>query len=78
MYVLRAAVYYDDDAEGTIAGVENIILGMPHRGRLNLLTDLLQFEPAALFHKIKGNSEVPAELGATGDVISHLSGFLAR
>jgi probable 2-oxoglutarate dehydrogenase E1 component DHKTD1 len=46
---------------------------MPHRGRLNLLTDLLKFDPTALFHKIKGNSELPLELGATGDVISHLS-----
>jgi probable 2-oxoglutarate dehydrogenase E1 component DHKTD1 len=46
---------------------------MPHRGRLNLLTDLLKFDPTALFHKIKGNSELPLGLGATGDVISHLS-----
>ena len=45
---------------------------MPHRGRLNLLTDLLQYSPVALFHKIKGNSEWPEELGAEGDVLSHL------
>ena len=45
---------------------------MPHRGRLNLLTDLLQFSPAALFHKIKGGSEVPEGINASGDVISHL------
>lgn len=45
---------------------------MPHRGRLNLLTDLLQYSPTALFHKIKGGSEVPEELDAEGDVISHL------
>lgn len=56
-----------------IAGIEQVILAMPHRGRLNLLTDLLAYEPAALFHKIRGHSEVPEELGATGDVISHLS-----
>lgn len=49
-----------------------MVLGMPHRGRLNLLTDLLQFSPAALFHKIKGGSELPEELGYSGDVISHL------
>ena len=56
-----------------IAGVEHIIVGMPHRGRLNLLTGLLEFAPSALFHKIKGGSELPEEYHAAGDVISHLS-----
>ncbi|KAH9848789.1 dehydrogenase E1 and transketolase domain-containing protein 1 [Lenzites betulinus] len=55
------------------AGVEHIIVGMPHRGRLNLLTGLLEFPPAALFHKIKGGSEVPEEYSVSGDVISHLT-----
>lgn len=54
-------------------GVEHIVLAVPHRGRLNLITDLLRFSPAALFHKIKGGSEIPEELGYSGDVISHLS-----
>ncbi|OSX61116.1 hypothetical protein POSPLADRAFT_1074828 [Postia placenta MAD-698-R-SB12] len=54
------------------AGVEDIILAMPHRGRLNLLTDLLKFPHAALFHKIKGGADIPEHLGASGDVISHL------
>lgn len=45
---------------------------MPHRGRLNLLTDLLQYSPTAMFHKIKGGAEIPEELGAEGDVLSHL------
>ncbi|KZT69995.1 2-oxoglutarate dehydrogenase, E1 component [Daedalea quercina L-15889] len=59
-------------ASAARAGVENIVLGMPHRGRLNLLTDLLQYSSAALFHKIKGGYEIPEDLGASGDVISHL------
>ena len=54
------------------AGIENIVLAMPHRGRLNLLTDLLQFPISELFHKIAGGSEIPEELGYSGDVISHL------
>lgn len=58
------------------AGVEHLILGMPHRGRLNLLTDLLQLPARALFHKIKGNFEFPEGLGASGDVISHLGNSL--
>ncbi|CAE6462804.1 unnamed protein product [Rhizoctonia solani] len=53
-------------------GVSNVVLCMPHRGRLSLLTDLLGYSPAAMFHKIRGGSEVPENLGATGDVISHL------
>ncbi|EKM75012.1 hypothetical protein AGABI1DRAFT_123391 [Agaricus bisporus var. burnettii JB137-S8] len=53
-------------------GIQHIVLAMPHRGRLNLLTDLLQYSPTALFHKIKGGSEYPEELGAEGDVLSHL------
>ncbi|KAJ1311752.1 hypothetical protein OPQ81_010222 [Rhizoctonia solani] len=53
-------------------GVSNVVLCMPHRGRLSLLTDLLEYSPAAMFHKIRGGSEVPESLGATGDVISHL------
>ncbi|CDO71005.1 hypothetical protein BN946_scf184844.g9 [Trametes cinnabarina] len=43
------------------AGVEHIIIGMPHRGRLNFLTGLLEYPPSALFHKIKGGSELPLE-----------------
>lgn len=47
-------------------------LAMPHRGRLNLLTDLLQYSPAGMFNKIRGGFEMPEELGADGDVLSHL------
>ncbi|EIW54703.1 dehydrogenase E1 and transketolase domain-containing protein 1 [Trametes versicolor FP-101664 SS1] len=55
------------------AGVEHIVVGMPHRGRLNLLTGLLELPPSALFHKIKGGSELPEEYTVAGDVISHLT-----
>ncbi|KAH0826763.1 thiamine diphosphate-binding protein [Lanmaoa asiatica] len=55
------------------ADMTNIILAMPHRGRLNLLTGLLEYDPAALFHKIKGGAEAWVD-GETisGDVLSHL------
>jgi probable 2-oxoglutarate dehydrogenase E1 component DHKTD1 len=46
---------------------------MPHRGRLNLLTDLLEYSPTALFHKVKGNSEFPPDVPGCGDVLSHLA-----
>lgn len=49
-----------------------LYIGMPHRGRLNLLADLLQLPAAALFNKIKGGSEHPEYLSVEGDVLSHL------
>lgn len=55
------------------AGVQDVLIGMPHRGRLNLLCDLLEYPYASLFNKIKGNSELPENTGHSGDVISHLS-----
>jgi probable 2-oxoglutarate dehydrogenase E1 component DHKTD1 len=56
-----------------VAGVRDAIICMPHRGRLNLLTGMLQFPPEALFNKIKGNSELAEGLPVSGDVISHLA-----
>ena len=52
-------------------------LAMSHRGRLNLLTGLLEYPPTALFHKIKGGSEFPEEYGVEGDVISHLCMYIS-
>ncbi|TFK59686.1 dehydrogenase E1 and transketolase domain-containing protein 1 [Pluteus cervinus] len=59
-------------ASASEAGVEHIILAMPHRGRLNLLTGLLEYSPAGMFHKVRGGSELPEEYGGEGDVLSHL------
>ncbi|KAI9478279.1 MAG: oxoglutarate dehydrogenase, E1 component [Benjaminiella poitrasii] len=53
-------------------GIQDIIIGMPHRGRLNLLCDLLQYPYYALFHKMNGRSELPQDVFGSGDVISHL------
>ncbi|KAL0483648.1 2-oxoadipate dehydrogenase E1 component [Acrasis kona] len=53
-------------------GTTDLVLGMPHRGRLNLLVGLLKYPPRALFHKMKGNSEIPEELFGIGDVLSHI------
>jgi 2-oxoglutarate dehydrogenase complex dehydrogenase (E1) component-like enzyme len=61
----------------TSAGVQHIVLAMPHRGRLNFLMGLLQMSPASLFHKIKGGREFPEELGVAGDVISHLGKIIS-
>ncbi|MGH0136908.1 UNVERIFIED_CONTAM: hypothetical protein FKN15_036750 [Acipenser sinensis] len=55
------------------SGVTDVITGMPHRGRLNLLTGLLQFPPELMFRKIRGLSEFPENSPAIGDVLSHLT-----
>ncbi|KAK1166975.1 putative 2-oxoglutarate dehydrogenase E1 component DHKTD1, mitochondrial [Acipenser oxyrinchus oxyrinchus] len=55
------------------SGVTDVITGMPHRGRLNLLTGLLQFPPELMFRKIRGLSEFPETSPAIGDVLSHLT-----
>lgn len=55
--------------------ISDIVLGMPHRGRLNLLTGLLEMPPEKLFRKLKGLPEFPEGFKATGDVISHLSTY---
>ncbi|CAL4060852.1 unnamed protein product, partial [Meganyctiphanes norvegica] len=53
-------------------GVEQVVVGMAHRGRLNLLTGLLQFPPVIMYQKMKGMSEWPKEVKGSGDVLSHL------
>lgn len=43
-------------------GVREVVVCMPHRGRLNLLTGLLGLKPQALFHKVcvfAGQIQVP-------------------
>ncbi|XP_008281470.1 2-oxoadipate dehydrogenase complex component E1 [Stegastes partitus] len=55
------------------SGVTDIVIGMPHRGRLNLLTGLLQFPPELMFRKMRGLSEFPDTSPAIGDVLSHLT-----
>ncbi|KAI8818015.1 thiamine diphosphate-binding protein [Fimicolochytrium jonesii] len=59
--------------EANVAGVRDVVLCMPHRGRLNLLTDLFEFNPTALFYKVKGNAEFPDDIPGSGDVLSHLA-----
>lgn len=48
---------------------------MPHRGRLNLLTGLLNFPPVKIFAKLKGTSNFPKKYQVTGDVLSHFGKY---
>jgi len=53
-------------------GVKEIVLGMPHRGRLNVLTQVMGKPHRALFHEFKGGSANPEDVEGSGDVKYHL------
>ena len=54
-------------------GVQQTVLAMPHRGRLNVLVALLDFQARALFSKVQGKSWVPSSMQGYCDVLSHAS-----
>lgn len=45
---------------------------MPHRGRLNFLTTMLDLPAKYLFMKVIGRSHIPEGYQASDDVISHV------
>jgi 2-oxoglutarate dehydrogenase E1 component len=53
-------------------GVKEIVIGMPHRGRLNVLTQVMGKPHRALFHEFKGGSANPDSIEGSGDVKYHL------
>ncbi len=57
---------------GGALGVQEIVLGMAHRGRLNLLCQVMAKPHRALFHEFKGGSFLPDEVEGSGDVKYHL------
>uniref|UniRef100_A0A8D3A9Q7 2-oxoadipate dehydrogenase complex component E1 n=1 Tax=Scophthalmus maximus TaxID=52904 RepID=A0A8D3A9Q7_SCOMX len=65
--------FYELFHQSAHSGVTDIVIGMPHRGRLNLLTGLLKFPPELMFRKMRGLSEFPESSPAIGDVLSHLT-----
>ncbi|MCC0003268.1 MAG: 2-oxoglutarate dehydrogenase E1 component [Methylobacteriaceae bacterium] len=57
---------------GGALGVKEIVLGMAHRGRLNVLCQVMGKPHRALFHEFKGGSFLPDEVEGSGDVKYHL------
>ncbi|MXN47612.1 2-oxoglutarate dehydrogenase E1 component [Shinella kummerowiae] len=53
-------------------GLKEIVLGMAHRGRLNVLTNVMAKPHRAVFHEFKGGSYAPDEVEGSGDVKYHL------
>lgn len=53
-------------------GMKEIVLGMAHRGRLNVLSQVMAKPHRAIFHEFKGGSAAPDEVEGSGDVKYHL------
>ena len=53
-------------------GVKDVVMGMSHRGRLNVLTQVMGKPHRALFHEFKGGSFAPDDVEGSGDVKYHL------
>ena len=57
---------------GGALGAKEIVLGMAHRGRLNVLCQVLGKPHRALFNEFKGGSFLPETVEGSGDVKYHL------
>ncbi|MGD0867867.1 MAG: 2-oxoglutarate dehydrogenase E1 component, partial [Rhizomicrobium sp.] len=53
-------------------GVKEIVLGMSHRGRLNVLANVMAKPYRQIFHEFQGGSVLPTEVQGSGDVKYHL------
>jgi 2-oxoglutarate dehydrogenase E1 component len=57
---------------GSELGVREFVIGMPHRGRLNVLANFVGKPFAAIFSEFQGNSTNPEHVHGSGDVKYHL------
>ncbi|WP_265500672.1 2-oxoglutarate dehydrogenase E1 component [Paracoccus beibuensis] len=57
---------------GGALGVKEIVFGMPHRGRLSVLANVLSKPYRAIFHEFQGGSFKPEDVDGSGDVKYHL------
>lgn len=53
-------------------GVREIVIGMAHRGRLNVLANVMAKPLRVIFHEFSGGSANPEDVGGSGDVKYHL------
>ena len=57
---------------GGAAGVSEIVIGMAHRGRLNVLANVMAKPLRVIFHEFAGGSGNPEDIQGSGDVKYHL------
>ena len=53
-------------------GLKEIVIGMPHRGRLSVLANVMSKPYRAIFNEFQGGSFKPDEVDGSGDVKYHL------
>ncbi len=53
-------------------GIKEIVVGMAHRGRLNVLANVMGKPHRAIFNEFKGGSSKPEDVDGSGDVKYHL------
>jgi 2-oxoglutarate dehydrogenase E1 component len=61
--------------QGGKSGIRELVIGMAHRGRINVLVNVLGKSPEELFEEFEGNVD-PADMKGSGDVKYH-KGFSA-
>jgi len=64
---LEAVIKY-----GGQLGVREMVIGMSHRGRLNVLANVMAKPYRVIFHEFSGGSANPEDVGGSGDVKYHL------
>jgi 2-oxoglutarate dehydrogenase E1 component len=57
---------------GSQKGVKEIVFGMAHRGRLNVLANVMAKPYKVIFHEFSGGTANPEDVGGSGDVKYHL------
>lgn len=57
---------------GGALGVKDIIFGMAHRGRLNVLAGVMGKPYRAIFHEFQGGSSLPSDIEGSSDVKYHM------
>ena len=63
---------------GGALGVKDIAIGMPHRGRLSVLANVLGKPYRAIFNEFQGGSFKPEDVDGSGDVKYHLGASADR
>ena len=65
-------------ARGAALGLREVVVGMAHRGRLNVLTNLLGKSFVAMFSEFQGIPAYPDSVQGSGDVKYHLGTSIDR